>query len=459
MALNRFNMDMCSGPLFGKIVRYAIPLAATYILQLMFNAADLIIIGHFSSHESMAAIGTTTEVTALLINIFTGMSIGANVVAAQLYGARDSRGVNRTTHTAIALALLGGVLLMVLGLFAARPLLQLINVPREILPRSCTYIWICFLGIPFLLLYNFGCAILRAVGDTVRPLLFLVAAGVINVLLNLFLVVVCRWDVAGVALATVASQAVSAWLVIRALISARGSCRLIPRLLRIDFPILRRILWIGIPAGIQSACFSISNITIQAAINSFGSLAIAGMTASIGLEWILFAGTYALNQTVVSFVGQNYGRGCYDRVIRSIWICFLCSLVTNVVLGWGMFFNGEMLLGIFNPDPGVISWGMIRIKMAFTVYFLLGFMEITSGGLRGLGYSVLPALNTLLGACVFRVWWVFAVFRHDRTMDTLILSYPISWALVAAVNGLLLFFFCRRLLGGGGRGKYGVLYR
>lgn len=457
MTNRRYDVDMSSGPLFGKIIRFAVPLALAHLLQLTFDAADMAVIGNFSSHESLAAIGATNSITNMLLTLVTGIAGGANVIAAQFYGARDRRGMGRAVHTSIALAFFFGAVMMAVGVVAARSLLQWTSTPDNILDRACLYLQLRFLGIPFLLFYTFGCVLMRAVGDTGRPLYYLTVAGVLNVLLNIFLVVVCRMDVAGVAIATAVSKALSAALVFRALTGSRGPVRLIPKQIKIYPAELKRILWIGIPSGLQSSCYSISNVIIQAAINSFGALTIAGNTAAVMLEMFIHTVSVAMYQTVLSFVGQNYGSRHYDRVVRCIVICLGCSVSMGALLGWSCYLNGEPLLGLFNSHPGVLDRGMIRLKVLFTTYFIAGALDVVSGGLRGMGRSVVPAAVTLLGVCVFRIFWVMSVFRAHRSLEMLYISYPISWGLVAAVNGAMVFFLCRRLVAGGSRTPYGAI--
>ena len=325
--------------------------------------------------------------------------------------------------------------------------------PDNVLDKACLYMWVYFSGMPFIMLYNFGSAIMRAVGDTRRPLYFLLFAGIVNVALNLFFVLVFHMDVAGVALATVIAQGIAAWLVLRCLGQARDACRLRRRNLRIDPVILKRMLWIGLPAGIQGMFFSISNITIQSSVNSFGSLAMAGNTATSSLEGFVYIGSNAFHQTVVSFVGQNLGGGRYDRIRRSILYCMACSSVVCLVMGFGFLLDGRRLLAVYNSNPEVIAWGMLRMKVLFTTYFLCGMMDVVSGALRGLGHSVMPAVITLIGVCVLRVVWVCTVFPLHPTMGNLMLSYPITWAVTAAANGLYLYWVCRRL----SRPEYGVV--
>ena len=445
MTKNKYQMDMCRGPLFRQIVVFSVPLMLSGILQLLFNAADLIVIGRFASHEALAAVGATSALTMLIINVFMGLSLGTNVLVANYYGAKDRKNVSRTVHTAILLSTAGGVFLALLGILLAKPLLLLMETPENILSKSCLYMWIYFAGMPCIMLYNFGSAVLRAVGDTRRPLYFLMFAGVVNVLLNLFFVLVFHMDVAGVALATVISQAIASLLVLKCLVDARDACRVRFRALRIDWPILKNMMWIGLPAGIQGMFFSLSNITIQSSVNSFGSLAIAGNTAVVSLEGFIYIGSNAFHQTVVSFAGQNLGGGQYDRIRRSIIYCALCSSAVCIVMGYGFFLNGHALLSIYNSTPEVINWGMLRMNILFSTYFLCGIMDVMSGALRGLGRSVMPAVITLIGVCVLRVVWVYTVFPVHPTMGNLMLSYPITWGITAIANGYYLYLVCRKL--------------
>lgn len=444
--MKNYEIDMCHGPLFGKIILFALPLTLTYILQLLFNAADLIIIGHYAHYNAMAAVGATMNLNSLVINIFIGLSVGTNVVTARYIGANEPEKVRRAVHTSMTVALYGGIALMFIGLAVAKPLLVLMRTPEEILPLSCTYIWICFCAIPFIMIYNFGCAVLRSVGDTRRPLFFLIIAGIVNVILNLFFVIVCGMDVGGIALATAISHGIAAGLILRTLLTSQGSCYLRLKELGIDREIFSDILKIGVPAGLQSSCFAISNMTIQSSINSFGALAMAGTTAVLGLEGIVYVGSFAFHQTAISFVAQNLGARKFKRILKSLYSCFLCATIVTSVMGWAFFVFGREILTIFNPNPEVIDWGILRMKILFTTYGLCGIMDVASGGLRGLGYSFTSTVVSLLGTCVFRVWWVFMIFPHYRTMENLMLSYPISWFLVAFVSSALLFFIYRKLL-------------
>ena len=458
MSINRYNMDMCNGPLLGKMICYAIPLAITYILQLTFHAADLIIIGNFGSYKSMASIGTTADLINLMVNMLVGISVGANILAAQYYGAKDRKKLSRTIHTSMCFALWGGVFMAVFGILGCVSALKMIHVPDEILPKSALYMRIIFCGLPFSMIYNFGCSILRAGGDTQRPLYFLIAAGIVNVVLNILLVAAFKWDVAGVAVATVISQGLSAWLVIKAMTGARGASRLILKNLRIDWQTLKRLLAFGVPAGVQGIFFSISNIIIQGAINTFGSQAMAGMTATVCMEWLLYSAVHSAQQTTIVFVGHNFGAGKSGRIMRSLWIGFAGAALIGLVLGGIMTAAGRLLMGLFNSDPEVVAWGLKRIKIVFTTYFLCGLMDVAAGGLRGLGHAIIPTVSALLFACGFRIFWIETAFDASRTIETLVWAYPLSWIITGAVNGIFLYWFCKKMLQkSNGRASYAML--
>ncbi len=445
MAVRKINMTR--GPLAWQIIAYMVPLALTYILQLCFNAADLVIIGRFSSPDSVAAIGTTATVTGLFVNIFTGLSLGTNAVVAQLYGAKESRRVSQAAHTSIAIAIIAGIFVLVTGLLAAPHILRKIDVPAALMTKSVTYLSICFVGMPFLLLYNFGCAILRAVGDTRKPLWYLVIAGCINVLLNMFLVIVAGMDVAGVAIATAISQAISAILVIRALTRAHGAIRIYLKFIRIDTASLWRILLIGIPAGIQSACFAFSNLIIQGAVNSFGALCMAANTIVLQLEWLIYSWLYALHQSAISFCGQNLGAGKITRITRTVILCVAYSLIISTAMGVGMYFYARPLVGLFTTElpQELMDFALTRMRYLFFCYGLLGIMDSLTGSLRGLGHSIFPMVTVIAGACLFRIWWVKYIFAdHRESFGLLMSSYPVSWFLVSAVCGIALYFILRR---------------
>ena len=379
----------------------------------------------------------------LLINVFIGLSVGANVLVAQHYGAGRNEQVKETVHTAVAISLVCGTFLIFVGLFLSRPLLVLMETPENVLDKATLYMRIYFAGMPVLMLYNFGAAVLRAVGDTRRPLFFLVIAGVVNAVLNLFFVICFHMDVAGVALATVISECISALLVCRCLTRTEGSYRLIPSQLRIHPRALKRIAKIGLPAGFQGAVFSISNVLIQSSINSFGSVAMAGSTASANLEGFVYNAMNALYQTNLSFTSQNLGGGKYSRLNRVLILCLTVVTVVGAVMGGGFVLAGHQLLRIYSSDPEVIQYGFMRLTIVCGTYFLCGWMDVLVGSMRGMGYSIVPMLVSLTGACGLRILWIFTVFRWQHSLFVLYLSYPVSWLITAGVH-LICFIYIRK---------------
>lgn len=440
-----YEIDMCSGPILKKVLIFSIPLMMSGILQLLFNAADIIVVGRFAGSQSLAAVGSTTALINLLINIFIGLSIGVNVMVARYYGAKLDKDVNETVHTAIAISLLSGLFLVVLGFFSARYLLELMGTPPDVIDKSVLYMQIYFAGMPAIMAYNFGSAILRAIGDTKRPLYFLLLSGIVNIVLNLFFVIQLHMDVAGVALATVLSQCISTVLVLRCLTKMEGSLKLNLLKLRIDKRKLGQIVKIGLPAGMQGAIFSISNVLIQSSVNSFGSIAMAGNTASANIEGFVYTAMNAVYQTNLSFTSQNIGGKKFSRVRKILLICLLTVTVVGMILGLGAYFGGRNLIGIYSSDPEVISLGMLRLSIICTTYFMCGWMDTIVGSLRGMGYSVLPMMVSLTGACGLRVLWIFAVFPYFHTLTVLYLSYPISWIITAAAH-LICFYKIQKKL-------------
>lgn len=431
---NSYEIDMCNGPLLGKIITFAVPLMLSGILQLLFNAADIIVVGRFAGNEALAAVGSTSALINLLVNVFIGLSIGTNVLVARYYGGKNHKEVEETVHTSILAALAGGVFLLMLGIFLAKPLLGLMGTPENVINQSVLYMKVYFLGMPAFQVYNFGSAILRAVGDTKRPLYFLLFAGVVNVVLNLIFVIQFHMGVAGVAAATAISQYISAVLIMRCLIRSDMSYRLIVKNLRIVPNKLKKIVQIGLPAGVQGAVFSISNVLIQSSVNSFGSVAMAGNTAAANIEGFIYTSMNAVYQTALSFGSQNFGAKNYKRMDRIQWICLGLVTAVGVVMGYGAVGLGRELLGIYSADAQVIQYGMTRLFIIGTTYSLCGIMEVMVGGLRSRGYSVMPMLVSLTGACAFRVLWIFTVFAMDPTPQTLYVSYPVSWGLTAGVH-------------------------
>lgn len=428
-AKKAYEMDMCNGPLFSKLVIFAVPLILSGILQLLFNAADIIVVGKYAGHESLAAVGSTSSLINLLVNVFIGLSVGANVLVAQYFGAHREKDLEETVHTAMVLAVGGGLFLVILGVVLADPLLTWMGTPPDVLSLSVLYMKIFFVGMPATLVYNFGSAILRAVGDTKRPLYYLFTAGVINVVLNLFFVIQLHMGVAGVALATVISQCISAVLIVRCLARADGPYRLRFDRMKPVKGKLFAIAKIGLPAGFQGAIFSISNVLIQSSVNSFGSVAMAGNTASANIEGFVYTAMNAVYQTALSFTSQNFGARKYERMTKILWYCQGLVILVGIVMGGGSVLIGPQLLGIYSSDPQVIQYGMNRLRIVSGPYFLCGIMEVMVGGLRGMGCSLLPMFVSLTGACVFRVIWIFTVFSISRTLQTLYISYPVSWTI------------------------------
>ena len=429
-----YEIDMCDGPLLSKILLFSVPLMMSGILQLLFNAADIIVVGRFAGSSALAAVGSTSSLINLLINVFVGLSVGVNVLVAKYYGGQREKDMSETVHTAVLTSLLSGLFLVILGGIAARPLLHLMGTPDDVLDQAVLYMRIYFLGMPVLMVYNFGAAILRAIGDTRRPLYFLFMAGVVNVALNLFFVIGLGMGVDGVGWATVISEHVSALLVLKSLMEAPGALKLNLKELRIHPKKLKRIVKIGLPAGMQGAIFSISNVLIQSSVNSFGSIAMAGNTASANIEGFVYTAMNAVYQTNLSFTSQNLGGRKYSRINRIMYICLAVVTVVGITLGITAVLAGDLLLGIYSSDAQVLRYGMLRLEIICGTYFLCGIMDCMVGSLRGLGYSVIPMFVSLTGACGFRVLWVFTVFAAYRSLDVLYLSYPVPWAITAIAH-------------------------
>lgn len=445
MAKNKYEIDMCNGPILGKMLQFALPLMLSSVLQLLFNAADVVVVGKFAGDNSLAAVGCTGSLVNLLVNLFVGLSVGANVMAARHYGARQEEELSQTVHTAITLALIGGVILTFVGVAFTEGILKLMSTPPEVLPLAALYLRIYFCGMLANMVYNFGSAILRAVGDTRRPMYYLSIAGVINVILNLVFVIVFSMDVAGVAIATVISQCVSAALVIRCLMRDKGAIRLDLKRLGIDRRELANIVRIGLPAGLQGCIFSLSNVVIQSSINSFGATTVSGSSASSNLEGFVYVAMNAFYQATLSFMSQNYGAGRFERLKRVIWCGLGCVTVAGLVLGNLEVAFGRQLLSVYSSSPEVIDAGMIRLRINNTLYCLCGLMDVMVGVMRGIGYSFMPMFVSLLGACGTRLIWIATVFRMEayHRVETVYLSYPISWLLTFAAH-VICFLIVRR---------------
>ncbi|PHV70490.1 MATE family efflux transporter [Sporanaerobium hydrogeniformans] len=445
MTKKSYEIDMCSGPLLSKILIFSIPLMLSGILQLLFNAADIIVVGHYSGSEALAAVGATSTLINLLVNVFMGLSVGSNVLIAHFYGAHQDKEVSETLHTSILLSILCGFILLIIGFVLAKPLLLMMGTPHDVLSASTLYMQIYFIGMPAMLVYNFGSAILRAIGDTKRPLYFLLAAGVVNVFLNLYFVIGLHMGVAGVALATVLSQCISAGLILLCLMHHPGSCHFEFSKLRLHTNKVGRILRIGLPAGLQGAIFSISNVLIQSSVNSFGSIAMAGNTATANVEGFIYTSMNAFHQTTLSFTSQNLGAKKVDRIGKTLILCLICVALVGTTMGLGCLTFGRQLLGFYSSDPKVIEYGLLRMNIILTTYAACGVMDVLVGSIRGMGYSIMPMLVSLLGACGIRILWIFTIFPLNRTLTTLYLSYPISWTITALIH-LICFIWCYKKL-------------
>lgn len=428
------EIDMTSGSLLGKIIVYTIPVILSGVLQLLFNAVDMIVVGNFAGNEALAAVGSTSSLTNLLINLFIGVSVGANVLTAHCIGARLEDETNRVVHTAIMTSIVSGLFLAVFGFFTVRPLLHMMGTPDEVIGLSTLYMRIYFAGMPVIMVYNFGSAILRALGDTQSPLYYLTLAGVLNLVMNLFFVIALHMSVAGVALATVLSQAVSAGLIIRYLMRVQGGCHLELSKLKIHGQVLLKMMRIGLPAGIQSCLFSFSNVLIQSSINLFGASAMAGSAASSSIEGFVYTSMNAFHQTTLNFTGQNAGARKYDRIPKILNTCFILVTAVGAVFGGAVYALRYPLLRIYSSDAQVVEFGIMRATIIILTYFLCGQMEVIVGALRGLGYAIMPMIVSLLGACAFRVVWIATVFQWHKTLQVLYVSYPISWIVTTLVH-------------------------
>lgn len=440
-AAARYSIDMTHGPLFSRIVLFALPLMATGMLQLLFHATNMMVLGKFSSQQSLGAVGATASLCGLLINTSLGLAIGANVLIANYIGSREWKKVSRTTHTALLLSLIVGGIVAVTGVLLSRQLLIWTKAPDDVIDLACIYMQIYFAAVPLNVVYNFGAAIMRGAGDTRRPLYYLIAAGAVNMLLSLLFVIVFKWDVAGVAIASGIGNLLAMVLVLRALHRAKEAWRLRFKHLRLDFPILKRMLWIGLPAGLQSSCFSISNVIIQSSVNSLGTAVLAGNTAGMTLEGIVYLASYAFHQTALSFVGQNFGAGKYERLKRSVIYCALFSFLIVSLFAWIVVLFQKPLLMLFMDkdavNPVALESGCTRITIMLSVYGICAAMDVFSGALRGMGYSIQSACITVFCVCVIRVGWVLWVFPHYRTLENLVWSYPITWTLNTIASGAL----------------------
>lgn len=437
---------MCNGPLLGKILVFYVPLMLSGVLQLLFNAADIAVVGRFSGNHALAAVGSTSSLTNLIVNLFIGLSVGTNVLVARYYGANQKKELKEMVQTAIVTGFIGGVILIFLGFLVSRPALTWMDTPTDVIEHSVLYMRIYFAGMPFMMVYNFGAAVLRAVGDTKRPLYYLLIAGVVNVVLNLVFVICFHMGVAGVATATVVSQAISAVLVVRCLIQTDGVYKLELKDMHISMDKVWRMVRIGMPAGLQGALFSISNVLIQSSVNSFGSIAMAGNTAASNLEGFVYTAMNAFYQAAISFCGQNYGAQKYRRVGKVLLICEVLVVIVGTALGNLVYLFGGTLLQLYSTDAEVIQYGLLRLSYICVTYALCGMMDTIVGVLRGIGYAIMPMLVSLTGACLFRVVWIYTIFKQVHTLECLYISYPISWTLTFLAHLVCFIVIYRKLL-------------
>lgn len=443
----KYEIDMCNGPILKKMLVFALPLMLSSILQLLFNAADIVVVGRFAGDDSLAAVGSTSSLINLLTNLFIGLSVGSNVLVARYFGAKKEDELRETVHTAMTLSLIGGAVLTVIGIAGAPFILEWMQSPPEVIKLSIIYLRVYFAGIIATMIYNFGSSILRAIGDTKRPLYYLTIAGVINVVLNLIFVIVFHWGVFGVGIATVISQVVSATLVVRCLLREQGGIRLDLKRLGINRGKLLQIMQIGLPAGFQGMLFSLSNVVIQSSVNSFGATIVAGNSAAQNLEGFVYVGMNAFYQAAISFMGQNVGAGKYSRVNKILYSAEICVISVGFALSMAVRLYATPLLSLYTDSPAVIEAGTVRLGVICATYFLCGMMDVMVGALRGLGYSIAPMIVSLLGACAFRLLWIATVFQIDRfhTIETVYTSYPISW-IITFLAHLVTFIIVRNRL-------------
>ena len=436
---------MTEGSIVKKLLQFSVPLIFSSLLQILFNTADVIVVGRFAGDNSLGAVGSTGSLINLMVNLFVGLSVGTTVVAANFFGAGKKSELKETVHTAILLSLISGIILTIFGVVGAKKILQWMQSPKEILDLATQYLQIYFGGIISTMIYNFGSALLRAKGDTKRPLYILFFAGIINVILNLIFVILFKMDVAGVALATVISQTISAFLVIRCLLKETEEFKLDLKQLKINPQILIRIIKIGVPAGLQGIIFSLSNVIIQSSINSFGAVVIAGNSAALNIENFIFTGMNGFSQGTLTFISQNFGAKKYNRINKTIIIALFCVFLVGFVFGNLTVIFGRKLLSFFTTSPEVIESGISRLKIICATYALCGMMDVMGNAIRGIGHSVLPMIITLLGACGIRLLWISTIFLIPKfhSCTTIFVSYPISWT-VTFIAHIICFFIIRK---------------
>ena len=443
MKNNKYEIDMCNGTLMDKLISFSLPLMLSGILQLLFNAVDIIVVGRFTGSQALAAVGSTTALINIFTNLFIGISLGANVLAARFYASGKEKEMSETVHTSITLALISGLVMALAGVLLARFALNLMGTPNDVIDQSVLYMRIYFLGMPFFMLYNYGAAILRAVGDTKRPLFFLVISGMTNAVLNLVLVIVFHRGGAGVAIGTIVSQLISSILVLRCLYTSNTSYRLYFSKLGIKTQYLKQIFQVGIPAGIQSTVINLSNALLQSSVNSFGSVAMAGYTAANNIFGFLYMSVNAVTQSCMSFTSQNYGVKKLKRMDRVLLDCMILSVGVTLTLGCGAYFFGPELLKIYTSDADVIRCGVEVLAFTTVPYFCCGIMDLLPGALRGMGYSGVPMILSIIGTVGTRIVWIFGLFPAHRSLSFLFISYPVSWILTILMQAVC-FCFVRK---------------
>ena len=441
---NKYEMDMCNGPILKKLIVYSLPLLATGILQLLFNAVDLIVVGRLRGSEALAAVGATSSLVIMLTNLFFGISIGANVVVARFYASGDKEKLKKAVHTAMTAGVICGILAMLIGAPLSQQALEWMGTPENIIDQSSLYLKIYYCGMPFFLTYNFGSAILRGIGDTRRPLYFLTAAGFANIFLNIFLVVCFGMGVEGVALGTVLSQFLSCLLVVITLLRTSGDYKIHLNQLGLDRSLLGLMLKIGLPAGVQGMLINFSIVLIQSSVNSFGSDATAGYAAAGNLNGFMYMAVNAVTQACMTFVSQNYGARKFDRIDRVILTCTGLQLFVGTFVGVLFCIFGEQLLSIYDTDPNVIAYGMQNMLVVCAPYALCGLMDMLPGAMRGMGYSSIPMFITLTGVCLFRIFWIFTIFPAHRTIMVLFISFPASWVITITMQAICLMIVRKR---------------
>ena len=440
---SKYEIDMCNGSILDKLVSFSIPLMLSGILQLLFNAVDIIVVGQFTGNEALAAVGSTTALINVFVNLFIGISLGASVLAARFYATGQEKEMSETVHTSITLALISGIAMGIIGVIAAKGALELMDTPDNVLNLSTLYMRIYFMGMPFFMLYNYGAAILRAVGDTKRPLLFLIISGATNVVLNLLLVIQFHLGVAGVAIATVISLCISCILVLRCLYLSDGSYQLRFNKLGMKTRYVKQIFQIGIPAGIQSTIINFSNVLLQSSVNSFGSVAMAGYTAANNILGFLYVSVNSITQACMSFTSQNYGVRKFKRMDKVLLECLGLTVIVALVLGGGSYLFGAELMHIYTKSTKVIECGVDIMLYTTVTYFLCGIMDLLPGALRGMGHSTVPMILSVIGTVGTRIVWIYVIFPCHRSLDFLFISYPVSW-LLTIVMQVICFYFVRK---------------